>query len=204
MAKPGRRSNITPELTAIIVAKIVSGAFPTVAAASSGVPETTFMRWLRRGRNPRSPKAYRQFWVAIEGARAKACHDAETRVFIKEPLEWLRRGPGRSRWGDKTEIEISGNRQRPLRIADAGPFTISALAQSQVILAELGVIPELTEDAKKSLVAYGEIEPTGEADAESQQELTGTPEWLKRRASGGRKHGSKKKKKGGDVKPDKT
>jgi hypothetical protein len=195
MAKPGRRPEIRSDITAMIVQKIIAGAFPTVAATSSGVNESTFLRWLRRGRRTRSPKAYRNFYNAIEGAKGKACHDAETRVFTKEPLEWLRRGPGRSRWGDRTEIEISGNPRRPLEISEASPFSIVALAQSQVILAEVGVIPELTDDAKKSLVAFGESQTTKEDDDESRQELTGVPEWMKRKAAAGRKHGSKKKKK---------
>lgn len=194
MAKPGRRPDITPELTATIVTKITSGAFPTVAAESSGVGHSTFMRWLQRGRKKTSPKVYRDFRDAIDQARAKACHDAESRVFTESPLDWLRRGPGRERWGDKTEIEISGNRNRPLRIDSVSPFSIGCLAESQVILADLGIIPQLPDDARTKLITYGQEEIKDEADPESQQETTGTPEWMKRKAVGGRKCGSKKKK----------
>jgi hypothetical protein len=74
------------------------------------------------------------------------------------------------------------------------PFTIAALGESQAILEDLGIIPPLPEEHRKALVAFGQQVPEEAADPDAQQELTAMPEWMRRKAAGGRKHGSKKKK----------
>jgi len=121
MARTGRKSKLTAQLTEEICAKIRDGVFPTVSAGCCGIGKTTFFNWLRRGGSKRAPKAFREFRDAIDVARSAACCDAECRVFKEDALAWLRRGPGRGRWGDKTELEISGNQRRPLRIEQQRP-----------------------------------------------------------------------------------
>lgn len=66
-----RKAKLTPELQAEIVGYIRMGHFTQVAARLGGISESTLYRWLERGRNAKSGR-YREFWEAIETAKAFA------------------------------------------------------------------------------------------------------------------------------------
>ena len=121
---------------------------------------------------------------------------AENKVFSQAPHTWLRSGPGREDWGDKSELTVLGDAQRPIQVRQETTcnFTVDALAASQVLLEDLGIIPPLPEEHRKALMAFGQQVPEEAADPDAQQESTAMPEWRRRKAAGGRKHGLKKKK----------
>jgi len=213
MAKTGRRTKLTAELAKAICETIRAGAFPTIAAETCGLGQTTFFRWLRIGRSKRAPAPFRQFWQQVEQARATASHNAETRVFRSSPLEWLRKGPGRARWGDRTELTIGGMPDRPLRIEQQRIAPIENLAGAYLFLGQVGVLPAFTGEQILALEHFG-ADPDG---AKEQGEggvpegvCTQTPEWMRALrptpSQGRRKGGGKskqKKTKDGEKKDDK-
>jgi AcrR family transcriptional regulator len=77
---------LTPELQALICRYIISGAYPYVAAGAVGVPREVFTRWFRKRRS---------FRLAILQAHAQARLGAEARAMTKDPLAWLKCGPGK-------------------------------------------------------------------------------------------------------------
>jgi hypothetical protein len=89
------RHRLTPELQNAIRGYILSGSYPHVAAEAAGLPREVFDLWLRRARVPRAKKRYRLFREAILQARALARLGAEAHVLAKNPLAWLKHGPGR-------------------------------------------------------------------------------------------------------------
>src|SRR5215208_3951275 len=78
----GRRSLLTAEVQTSLVAAIKSGAYDWVAAESAGIGRRTFYDWLARGER---------------AARGEARCRAEEAVCQRDPLSWLRLGPGRER-----------------------------------------------------------------------------------------------------------
>jgi hypothetical protein len=94
----GRTTLLSPEVLAAVVATIEAGAFDWVAAEAAGIGRRTFYDWLRRGEAGEEP--YAEFLVAVRRARASARGEAERTVRLKNPLAWLRLGPGRERPGE--------------------------------------------------------------------------------------------------------
>ncbi len=80
------RPRLTIELQALICRYILSGAYPHVAAEAAGLPRDVFLRWYRKRRG---------FRVAIQQAHAQARLGAEARAMTKDPLAWLKCGPGK-------------------------------------------------------------------------------------------------------------
>ena len=92
------RFDITDALIDNIAVRVQSGAFPHVAAEAAGVPREVFEEWLERGRphpGRRPPKLYRDFCQAVRQAQAEARLAAELKLLEKNPLQWLKCGPGR-------------------------------------------------------------------------------------------------------------
>lgn len=58
------------------------------------MPQTVFTAWLERGRTSKTGRC-RRFHDAILQAQAQARLAAETRALQKNPLTWLKSGPGR-------------------------------------------------------------------------------------------------------------
>jgi hypothetical protein len=115
----GRKSKLTPETQATIVARIRDGAYDYIAAQAGGIDPDTFYRWLSAGEHGREP--YRTFREMVRQARAEARAAAEIAVRQVNPLAWLRYGPGRERpgepgWTDTAKHVISGE--------DGGPVPI--------------------------------------------------------------------------------
>jgi hypothetical protein len=93
-----RRQPLTPQVQERICSFIRAGGFAHVAAEAAGVPRAVFDDWLERGQphpGRRAPKLYRDFCRAVRQAQAEARLAAELKLLEKNPLQWLKCGPGR-------------------------------------------------------------------------------------------------------------
>ncbi len=87
---------LTPEIQQKICASIRAGGFPHVAAMAWGVPEHTFEAWMKQGCKTTKAKAlYRDFYLAVEQAKAQARLKAEMKAMEEDPKFWLKNGPGK-------------------------------------------------------------------------------------------------------------
>jgi hypothetical protein len=96
----GLRMADTPYLLTLalqekIVAYIIAGGFPQVAAEAAGLPREVFNQWLEQGEHPDAPPLYRAFARAVREAEAQTRLHAETKVHAAKPLDWLKTGPGK-------------------------------------------------------------------------------------------------------------
>jgi len=89
------RHLLTPTLQAAICGHIFAGGFPQVAAEAAGLPREVFERWLRQGRARGARRKYRLFYEAVMQARAQVRLAAECKALAKDPLAWLKSGPGK-------------------------------------------------------------------------------------------------------------
>ncbi len=94
----GRRPLLNEQTTAKVVEAIKGGAFDWVAAEAAGIGRRTFYDWLARGEG--GHRGYIEFLVRVRQARAEARICAESLVRQRDPLSWLRLGPGRERDGE--------------------------------------------------------------------------------------------------------
>jgi len=128
----------------VIIERTLTGSFAWVAAASAGISQATYFRWMRqgeanvaevdaqnatfeeRGEETRvEPNVYGRFYLEIKKASAQARRFVESKVMRDNPLAWLRYGPGRDRpgepgWTDATKMEVTGKDGAPLH-PGAGP-----------------------------------------------------------------------------------
>jgi hypothetical protein len=126
--------------------RIRSGAFAWVAAQSLGIAAETFSRWLARGAKQQKG-IFRQFRQDVEKAQAHARALAEIEVHQKNPLAWLRYGPGRSKPGVPgwTEYRDSNAEAPPASFrAPAEPPTVpradpNPMATALLTFEELGL-----------------------------------------------------------------
>lgn len=130
----GRRPLLLkPNVVADIANGVSGGIFPHVAAGMAGVSQRTYYRYMERGREadetyepeqasdvPSAERPYWQFWHALTHARAVARASAENRVFISDPLRWLKEGPGRDH-GDPAE---PGWTAQVALTGDGGPIEV--------------------------------------------------------------------------------
>lgn len=108
------RISLTLKRQSEICGFILSGSYPHVAAEAAGVPREVFDDWLKRGRSRKAAKRYRAFRKAILQAEAQARLTAEVRTLNKDPLNWLKCGPGRDRpdapgWGNPVRVTPSND-----------------------------------------------------------------------------------------------
>jgi hypothetical protein len=87
----------TPELQKDLLAYIRQGSFPEVAAEAVGVPQGDFRRWLADSTKPDADGSLRAFAAGVRKAMAHARVLAENAIVKKNPLAWLKHGPGRER-----------------------------------------------------------------------------------------------------------
>ena len=99
-----------------ITRSIREGHFTVVAAQLAGISETTLYRWLDAGREAKTG-VYREFWEAVEQAKAQAeakyltavrmiAHDAKHRDRLRAATWWLeRRHAGRYSPTQITKLE---------------------------------------------------------------------------------------------------
>jgi hypothetical protein len=115
-----RRQPLTPQVQEQICAYIRAGGFAHVAAEAAGVAREDFEEWLRLGQpdseRRRSSRVYREFFQAVRKARAEARLAAELKILEKNPLQWLKCGPGREThdypgWTTAVRSVFAGDRQ---------------------------------------------------------------------------------------------
>jgi hypothetical protein len=98
----GRKTLLTSEIQAKIVAYIRAGMWDYIAAEANGVNQDTFYEWIRRGEQtddrPPEPR-FAEFAEAIRQARAEARGTSEVEVKREDPIVYLTKGPGRERPG---------------------------------------------------------------------------------------------------------
>lgn len=71
MAKRGRQTKLTPEITKRVCEYILQGNSYEVAAQLAGISERSFHRWKARGQKEKSGR-YWQFWQEVSDAIAKS------------------------------------------------------------------------------------------------------------------------------------
>jgi hypothetical protein len=94
---PGRPKgsvSLTLERQEQIVAFVLSGATPQVAARAAGVNARTFREWMARGEDrhpsrPSSPKL-RRFAQSVNQAFGQTILIAQAKAFREQPLQWLK------------------------------------------------------------------------------------------------------------------
>jgi hypothetical protein len=93
----GRRTKFNRKVLDMMLAEVGDGAFDWLVAEAAGVSSRTFYRWMERGERGEEPFA--GMAEQINKARAQTRIGAEQWVRRRDPLSWLRLGPGRSRPG---------------------------------------------------------------------------------------------------------
>lgn len=103
---------LTPETQAAIALAVAAGAPIPIAAASVGVPKSTWRNWLAKGREGIEP--YAAFLEAMESAKAAFAAGAVRKItaageFDWHPLAWLleRRFP--HQFGRRQALELAGS-----------------------------------------------------------------------------------------------
>lgn len=111
----GRRLKLTPELIEQAAKLIAGGNYASTVFQMLGVGESTWYRWLEKGRDSKGRSIYREFWESIQKAEAAAEARAVSGVMAAGRRNWTayawyleRKFP--DRWGrkDKVQQEISG------------------------------------------------------------------------------------------------
>ncbi len=135
----GRPSKLTPERQARVCDAIRAGVPPETAAAYAGIDESTFYRWLQRGRGPDAEPLYAGFGEAVRMAMA----EWETRdiLLIGEAAksDWRaaawrleRRLP--KRYGRRERHEIANADDAAFRVAlGQQPLTVLELHRAAAI-----------------------------------------------------------------------
>ncbi len=108
-----RRHRLTPAVQTTICRYVLSGGYPHVAAEAAGVPREVFDRWLRLARARRPKRKYRLFYEAVTQAHAQVRLSAEVKALAKDPLAWLKCGPGkeapdRAGWSNPPKSQPAG------------------------------------------------------------------------------------------------
>lgn len=116
--KGGRPTKFTPEVREKILAAIRAGNYAGVAADYAGVGETTFYRWLQKGREAKSGK-FREFWVAVKKAEREAEVRAVAQIQKHMDSNWQaamtyleRKHP--DRWGRRDRLQVEINPRQAL------------------------------------------------------------------------------------------
>jgi hypothetical protein len=159
-----RRQPLTSQVQERICSYIRAGGFAHVAAEAAGVPREVFEEWLQRGRphsGRRPPKLYRDFCQAIQQAQAEARLAAELKLLEKNPLQWLKCGPGRetpAAPGWTTPV-------KPLFAADSAAAGALLLPEIQALLASVLEALAPFPEARAALAPF-----VAEPDADTDQD----------------------------------
>ncbi len=122
----GRKTKLTPERQRTITDALERGHYARAACALAGIDESTYYRWLERGRKARRGR-YRAFCEAVDQAEAKAENIAVLalqREVLRGDMRAVtfyleRRYP--ARWG-RTVTELTGPEGGPVEFR--GPLVI--------------------------------------------------------------------------------
>lgn len=154
-----RRYRLTPEIEEKITGLIRAGAYGWVAAEANGVPQRVFARWLRLGAK-KGRSSYRRFYEQVQQARAQARARVEMETREKNPVAWLRHGPGREQFGRPGWTN-------PVKAPVVRPKDTDPLASIQwnhlwsTILQILSPFPEACEALRRALdEEMGNIHPS--------------------------------------------
>jgi hypothetical protein len=133
----GRPTKLTVELQKAICDAIQGGCYVETACLDSGIDESTYYRWLEKGKAGQQP--YRDFRDAIKKAEAhceKLAVGTVLRVaFDPENPNWQaamtyleRRHP--ERWGrrDRLRAELTGKNEGPLQVQTYDHLSLEELA----------------------------------------------------------------------------
>ncbi len=125
--KSGRPSKI---LDAKVVEQVISyiraGAYDWVAAQAAGLDRHTFRNWMRRGEQGEQP--FLAFFARVGRARAEARIVREIKVAEKDPLAWLRLGPGRERPGEPGWTD-----SHALTGPEGGPVVTATASEAEIM-----------------------------------------------------------------------
>ncbi len=106
----GRNPTLTDEIAAKIVQAVRTGSSLQGSAAYAGVPAQTFFDWLKRGRQPRAYKPYRDLVAALDEALGTFEVTANAQIAKAGDTEWQakawqleRKFP--DRYGRRTRID---------------------------------------------------------------------------------------------------
>jgi transposase-like protein len=124
---PAKHAKFTPDRRQKIIEAIQAGNYNIVAARYGGITKDCFYKWMQRGEREQSGE-YREFSDAVKDAEAVAEVRAEALIQAaalgdkKHPGQWQaaawyleRRHP--DRWSRKERVELSGNKDSPVRFA---------------------------------------------------------------------------------------
>jgi len=129
----------TEEQVKMMVAFVRAGAYPEVAARAAGEPACRLVKWLRPGR--RVPPHLRAFVETLDQAAAQARATAEFALFSKNPVHWLRYGPGK----ETSRRPGWSTAPRPDPARDADPSLLDAPAGRALILQILEALEAFPE-----------------------------------------------------------
>lgn len=143
----GRRLKLDEAAIREIADAVSRGAFLHVAAESIGVSRRTLHLWLERGREledlaeggrelDERETLYVDLVAALRTAGASARVKAETTVFRRKPLEWLRFGPGRDH-GREDPGWTKAVGEVPPEVKSAAELMLSEA------LRQLGLVPDM-------------------------------------------------------------
>ena len=183
-AKNGRPSMLTQEVSDQICTALRAGNYQEIAARFAGISETSYWRWLDRGRKERtrvekegcepSDKELRYYQFACEVDKARAASEVRYVGLIAnaasetwQAAAWYLERSRPAKWGRRDRHEITGAEGNPLEVShihkvtvevdiDRAAAILSALSEAGIIDAE--IVDEETPE-------YGQGQP---------EEITGT------------------------------
>jgi hypothetical protein len=132
-----------PETTRLLLMYIRAGGHPHVAAEAAGLPRAQFTHCMEQGASARAGSRPGAFFHAVCQAHAQARLRAETTVFEKRPLDWLRSGPGKERPDDLGWTSAPRALPRPSAARDFHAVDPQWQAVVRVLLQSLTPYPEL-------------------------------------------------------------
>jgi len=133
MAKQGRKTLLTPEMSKIIVDGFLMGNYATVVADYAGITSTTLWSWLGKGKDyaesenelTDEEQMFADLFIAVK--KAKAISEMKSVEVIRSASQtqwqaaaWYLERTANDRWGRVTRTEITG--------ADGGAIEINAEA----------------------------------------------------------------------------
>ena len=115
----GRKTRLTPEIQAKIVALVKAGHYKRTAAAQAGINERTLYHWYDKGDrdHPNHRKIYGQFRQALDKAEAESEVVLLDKIWqegtARDHLEVLaRRFP--ERWARRIDVGVQGDPTKPI------------------------------------------------------------------------------------------
>lgn len=160
---------------AALLGRIMCGQSLTGSAISVGLGREVVRSWLVQGLADQASQAdtyYSRFASDVYAATAQCAGDAEIQVHKRNPLEWLRTGPGRALYQDRENYWQPVDPQLPPPVSDLEPLNeVSAASPADEVLnarasAALDALRELNivqnpEYARQITEQGGQLSPVG-------------------------------------------